>query len=511
MSTVLPTSNISSSEIETLLGKHTTTSAWTETFSGLSFTSPLNTHQIAYKKHASDTRWTDNLYKATFLFSKTQGSGFDYTTPLSVSLSGFIDDSVSIWLNINSATDGTRLLCYQLPVWMFEPLDGQHWSSATGKVDLTNFVTASAGTTFDFYIGAGPTHPTYGYYWSRTSVTISAPSSVTYITSPTPVRLSEYYGQDFDVESTVGKPIRYSSFKGAVNYDPSTSCTFRNSTSAASYMANVMFYGPTALHTLSSVHQAGYTYGDNDYVLNPYTVLDTYAASGLKLVTKHSADVGTYVLLNATITPQITYPAAFAGQVSLFACINRRISTLTFSSSAATYVLTPSAITYLNSFSTTNNTASIPSYLAAYRTGTTTAPTVLRTALDPYAMATSVLTAANALNLSPNTTNSTTLYEISQASGVPVSYIKELQSIQPFVVSNTVSSTTAAAFVVVPILPTSFSLQQLGVQLGDEVTFFFGAGPRNTTTALTSSYMGASNWLPTKFTLSIDNESLLTF
>ena len=136
-----------------LEGKHLV-NGWTQTFSDLQWNSTANKYYVAFKTSLAETTWKNNAYPATFLFRKTQGTNFSYTIPITVSLSGYIDYNVSIWLNINSLS-GDRLKCYQLPVNLYDPTGGFHDSYADGVVSLTNYVSGSVpnGTTFDFYIG----------------------------------------------------------------------------------------------------------------------------------------------------------------------------------------------------------------------------------------------------------------------------------------------------------------------------------------------------------------------
>ena len=230
MANVLPLSGaLTISEIGSLSGTTTGTANTPFNYTELAYTNPSNTVTIDWHSSPSGPI-AQNSYSVLPLSSIspsniwTVGTNVDKKAVLSIYMLSYLDHNLTLWLNINdSRSVNNRPLCYNIAE-LFEPKSGKRWASSQTSVDLNNY-SLSAGDKLYFYLGAGPRTAGAGYYWSNTTIGVSGSQPTYPAPSQIPVKLSEYYHQDYDIP-TIQSPIRFSNFIGAVNYLPNTLLSF---------------------------------------------------------------------------------------------------------------------------------------------------------------------------------------------------------------------------------------------------------------------------------------------
>ena len=267
MADVLPLSSLPISSLATLSGFGTLTIPNTAFyFSNLSNTNPYNNRSIvfqtikgvAYIYDVADNTLTDfaaaykpgtdfaNYYAVTPLSSYgwvplTVGTNVSKHSLITTTQSAYLDHAFTLWMNINHTTNANGVLrCYPIAN-IYDPQGGQH--TRVGRPFSFNLSAfpLNDGDKLNFFIGAGPHTAGAGYYWSNAFTSMACTTQPPLTTEHAPVKLSEYYHQDYDVPLS-GNPVRFSNFLGAVNYWQNTLLSVYSV--PLNYNKTISYYGP---------------------------------------------------------------------------------------------------------------------------------------------------------------------------------------------------------------------------------------------------------------------------
>jgi len=315
MADVLSVSTVQMSKIATLSGYHTSSIPVTSvSIPYLSYTNAGNTHSIVFQtvKHVNNVvdnkgnstpisntykpgKDYSNAYPVTPLSSYsgwkwTVGQTVDVNSDITVRIGGYLDHMVSLWMRINGDSNSAGIpRCYPVAN-VYEPAGGKHTRRQTSTFNLQYF-SLTGGEVLDFFIGAGPYTAGTGYYWADFTCTAYTTQVSSLSVSPNPVRISEYRHQDFDIPSA-GSPIRFSDFKGAVNYLPNTLLSFYNVSSNYKTPLCYTSKGRLILYTSNTIYL-----GD----LNANSIIRTKGAPVAAATNSKGLSSSTYAMLDADI------------------------------------------------------------------------------------------------------------------------------------------------------------------------------------------------------------------